>query len=356
MKLLRRIIILLILFLGVVSPAHQPAGAQNDGLIAISPAQSEVAIGAQVTLTLTLADGVDVNAFDLEVTYNPDLLTLVNWTYGDFLTNLADVNEEDDPGRFHLVATQLATPAVSGDGVLLEITFQGLGDGVSAITLARAELADSQGNKLFPTVRDGSVAVGNAEANPATATPAYSPTGTLTQFPTVTQTQAPINTAQPTATVDGSYPVVTSTPMPTNIDVSTGYPNAGTPTRMATRTPSTGVQTAGPGVTATSPDRTGEATAEPQETAATPGLTPTSQTGVEEPLPTEAGEMVPTAEESTPTQADLGQEPTFPQEQDEQGSPLGVWLAVGVGLIVLGGGAFVLLRRQRQNKYNEDLL
>ena len=160
MKLFRFLLFLIILYLWAFAPSPENVAAQDAGSVGVSPGESQVAIGSEVVLEVIIEDGEDVNAFDLIVTYNPDLLTLVNWAYGDFLSNLADVTEENYPGSFHLVATQLATPPVSGDGVLLEITFQGLADGVSTIAITRSELADSQGNKLLPTVSDGSVAVG----------------------------------------------------------------------------------------------------------------------------------------------------------------------------------------------------
>jgi len=337
MKLLRSLIFLMIITLWVFAPRPEPVEAQNDSLVSISPAESQLAIGMEVVLKVVIENGVDVNAFDVILTYNEDLLRLESWAYGDYLTNLADIPVDEEPGMIQIWNTQLATPPVSGAGVLIVLTFEGLADGVSAITLTRAELSDPQGNEMLPAVRDGSVAVGNAEENPATATP------------------TPTSTSTTTATI-----VINNTPTPTNPSASTGYPDSGTPTRAPTRTQQTGVQTTVPGATATS--RPGEATTEPQATEGTPGLTgtsqpqPTDQEGDVVPSPTETGAVIPPAEDSTPTQANVGQEPSTPQGQEEQGSPLGVWLAVGVGLIIFGGVAFVLLRRKRQNTYKEDLL
>jgi hypothetical protein len=323
----------MLLVLAVIFSIPDFVVAQGAGLVRISPEESQVAVGSEVVLEVVIEDGVDVNAFDLIVTYNPDLLSLANWAYGDYLSNLADIPVEEEPGMIQIWSTQLATPPVSGDGVLVTLTFEGLANGVSAITLTRAELSDPQGNKMLPTINNGSIEVGNAQANPATATP------------------TPTSTSTMTATI-----VTNNTPTPASPSASTGYPDRGTPTQAPTRTQRTGVQTTGPGATATSTSQPGEATPEPQETDATRAFTPTTQVGVTEPSSTEPGEVVPPAEDSTPTQADPGQEPSTPPAQDEQGLSLGLWLAMGLGLIVLGGGAFVLLRRQREKNYKEDLL
>ncbi len=161
----------------------QPANAQSQTILAVEPQESEVPLGNQIVLELTVTLGLNINAFDLTVVYVPQVLSFEIWENGVYLKNLASVNMVDDPGTFRLAVTQLAQPSVSGDGVLIALTFNSAGAGESTLNLIDVAFADSQGNLIEPETADGMVAV--------TLSPTFTPTPTPTQTPTTKPTLTP---------------------------------------------------------------------------------------------------------------------------------------------------------------------
>jgi len=184
-----------------------PVYGQGDFTLSITPNYTEVPLGNDLVLTLRAAEGVNLNAFDVTVVYNSDVLTLADWEYGDYFANLASMAVSKQTGSLRVAATQVASPPVSGDGDVLAMTFTTKGQGYSFIDITRAEFADSGGNKLAPEVVNGQVTV--------TLGPTYTPSGTST--PTATRT--PTFTRTPTATRTST---VTSTPVQTQPLPSTG--------------------------------------------------------------------------------------------------------------------------------------
>ena len=112
-----------------------PVLAQGGTVLAVDPAQASVEVNGQREIHLLVTGADNLNAFDVQVEYDSELLTLVRWEFGGLLSNLAVVKRDDLPGSFRLVATQLATPGVSGDGVLLKLFFSGEQTGTSPITI-----------------------------------------------------------------------------------------------------------------------------------------------------------------------------------------------------------------------------
>lgn len=194
-----------------------PVLGQGGTVLAVDPAQASVEVNGEREITLLVTDADNLNAFDVQVEYDPDRLSLSKWAFGDLLSNLAVVKRDDLPGSFRLVATQLATPGVSGDGVLLKLTFRGKLEGSSAITITKAEFARSEGGLSLPELEHGSMTIIAAQP---TATLTHTPTATL--VPTATATKAA--TATPTATrtataLPTATQVASATPVPTNTTV-----------------------------------------------------------------------------------------------------------------------------------------
>ena len=178
-----------------------PVLAQGGTVLAVDPAQASVPVNGQREIHLLVTGADNLNAFDVQVEYDANLLSLAKWEFGDLLSNLAVVKRDDLPGSFRLVATQLATPGVSGDGVLLKLFFSGEQTGTSAITITKAEFARSEGGLSLPQLEHGSMTVIPAQP---TATATRTPTATTTLAPTATATRTP--TATPTATRTATLP------------------------------------------------------------------------------------------------------------------------------------------------------
>ena len=160
MKSRPRLALALILLVSLMLAAFPlPVLAQGGTVLAVDPAQASVEVNGQREIHLLVTGADNLNAFDVQVEYDSDLLSLAKWEFGDLLSNLAVVKRDDLPGSFRLVATQLATPGVSGDGVLLKLTFMGKQEGSSAITITKAEFARSEGGLSLPELEHGSITI-----------------------------------------------------------------------------------------------------------------------------------------------------------------------------------------------------
>ena len=114
-------------------------------------------------VTLEVADGVDIFAFDLFVQYDPSLLSVSQVSLGDFLGGgLFCMDQVNEPGLVHYSCTRFGVDTgVSGSGVLLELTFEALGQGGDTpLSLAGSQLFESQ--NAFPvnlSLENGAVSV-----------------------------------------------------------------------------------------------------------------------------------------------------------------------------------------------------
>jgi len=225
-RLFRQTLFPLLLAVVLTSALFGGASAQAGFALSINPSRTEISVGGQAAVSVLVSDAVNLNAFDIELTYDPQVLTLTNWGFGSFLTQLAQVVLENEPGRFHLVATQLAQPGKTGSGALIELRFTGLKPGESALTLTKGELAEPQGALSYPSLNGGVVRVeASATAAPtATRTPNPTPTATLAGGRTYPTGAAPTNTPGP----GGGLPILTQAPEPTK------RPDEGMPTWAVT--------------------------------------------------------------------------------------------------------------------------
>ncbi len=124
------------------------AGAQSETTLSVSPADTAVILTDTRTISLYITGGVNLNAFDVAVRYDPSLVDYESYAFGSYFSNLAQVYLRDDPGYFRLAATQLATPGVSGDGVVLNLVFRGNAPGISPIIIEMADFAVHGGGPL----------------------------------------------------------------------------------------------------------------------------------------------------------------------------------------------------------------
>ena len=295
-----------------------PVLGQGSTVLAVDPAQASVEVNGQREIALLVTDADNLNAFDVQVEYNGDLLTLVKWEFGDLLSNLAVVKRDDLPGSFRLVATQLATPGVSGDGVLLKLNFSGKLEGSSAITITKAEFARSEGGLSLPELQNGRLNI--LPASP-TATPTAVPTATATQAPTATATQKP-----PTATATRQPPTAapTNTVRPTERPLETADPT------------STGSASGAVQVTQTDPDQP-----EAAETAAASATLPARATA-------ESGEAVAVvADEGRPPEGGSGGGYFLNRRSSSALNSTGIILFIA-GLLAVGIAAGVYSKRKNR--------
>ncbi|MFZ3080098.1 MAG: hypothetical protein WA109_10455 [Bellilinea sp.] len=189
--------------------AALPARAQSSTTLSVTPAASEVLLNDTATIRLYVTGGVEINAFDVAITYNSQKLTLDSWTYGNYLSGLARVYLVNQPGEFRVAATQLAKPGVSGEGTLLVFNFKGVSGGVSPIILTAATFVSTGGMSITPSLEQGTLTV-VLPADPPTATPMPTPVPSATSIPTPMPTEVP--SPKPTLTqISSRTPTVKAT-------------------------------------------------------------------------------------------------------------------------------------------------
>ena len=179
--------------------------AQFETWVFVEPQNVSMLKGESVQITIDIVDGVDLNAFDLTLLYDSNVVALENWMDGAYFSNLAFVLQQSEPGMLRLAATQVGVPAVSGDGKLLTLVFRGLEPGYSEIMIDRVELVNSANELVIPVIQNGVVTINMP--------PTLTNTPTFTQTPT--RTLVPTNTLTPQKTNTGSAATATN-PVPTD--------------------------------------------------------------------------------------------------------------------------------------------
>ncbi len=145
------------LLLCLIVPAL-PARAQTGAHISVMPAVTtiDLSVGNTALVQIYVDDVVELNAYEIILVYDPDVLSLTSWSHGGILKNLMNVIPPvNNPGYLQIAVTQIATPGYTGDGVLLNLNFQASAEGSSPITMTKAELARPNGVQLYPTVHNG---------------------------------------------------------------------------------------------------------------------------------------------------------------------------------------------------------
>jgi|GEM_PF-931370 hypothetical protein len=142
----------LILFTGVIVALSSAVSvglvrAQAETVIAVTPSEGNLWLNAAntVEMEIMISDVVDLQGFDLTITYDPLIVQLAGWAYDDFLTSLVTVSHVETSGSIRLAAVQLAGSPASGEGILFTLTFSGLMPGESAIMIAESKLTTDAG-------------------------------------------------------------------------------------------------------------------------------------------------------------------------------------------------------------------
>jgi hypothetical protein len=186
--------------------------------LSFQPENVEVLIGNTVIMNLDVKNGVNLSGYDLIIRYDPGIEELTSWAHGTYLSNLAVMRAKLQPGIIELAAVQVAKPGVTGDGTLLSLTFTALNSGSTPVYVESIVLATADGQRVYPTLIDGTIIVKSPATE--TRTPTITATNTLTPTrtftSTVTRTPTPVPTLTPTPvffTTQTAYNKTSSTPL-----------------------------------------------------------------------------------------------------------------------------------------------
>jgi hypothetical protein len=131
-----------------------------------------VPVGRSVKVTVQLEDLIDLYGADVELTFDPDILEVIDadpatpgvqihaGAFPDPAEGTIPTNEADNTLGTVRYAVSLLSPAdpVAGSGILCEITFRAKAAGTSALAFELADLSDSTGQVLERETHDGSIA------------------------------------------------------------------------------------------------------------------------------------------------------------------------------------------------------
>jgi len=145
MKRLRLIFaaFLLVLQLGCKDNSSSPP--QNVCALRLSPAQSEITIGEEITLTIEAGDfDQPIFALSIRIAYDSaavDFLAAQLPAQTGFFTDSAICFAQSGSDVIYLTVTQIqGQPEVSGSGSIAELTFRGISTGSSSLEIVSDEL------------------------------------------------------------------------------------------------------------------------------------------------------------------------------------------------------------------------
>jgi general secretion pathway protein D len=115
-----------------------------------TPGTAQVALSSPVTVQLMVESVTDLAAAPLTIKFDPKVLRLTSIRPGSLMSgDGAKINfaEEisNDTGEAAVVLNRTpGTGSVSGSGALLNLTFQAIGKGTATVSIADAELKNTQ--------------------------------------------------------------------------------------------------------------------------------------------------------------------------------------------------------------------
>jgi hypothetical protein len=137
---------------------------------AISIGSIAVGPGATFTLPVEITGGLDVYAYQFDISYDPAVLQMVANNGGSFLSSQGSTifipgTIDNTSGLASFIAETLVGPGpgASGAGTLATLDFSSLGPGSSTIGLSNVVLLDSTFADIPFTVQAGSVVVATPE-------------------------------------------------------------------------------------------------------------------------------------------------------------------------------------------------
>ena len=140
---------------------------QSNATVSVSPASVQSPdVGEELTLSLNIANGVNVAGYQAIVLFDRTAFRLVNFTEGNYLP--ADAFFADptviygglggsaSSSQVTLAANTLAEPS-NGDGTLVTLTFKVIDFKASTLTLSQVYLVDADGKRWEATTESGQV-------------------------------------------------------------------------------------------------------------------------------------------------------------------------------------------------------
>lgn len=140
-------VVLMVCFIPVAAVDAQETGPW----VNFSPDPSYIYINGsnRVTVNVMVQDVENINSIDIKVNFDPTMVTLESYAYGDFLKEIICVVEIQEVNSLWLSCTQMAQPGQSSTGSFMSMTFRGVAEGTTPLTLTRAFLGTKDNQYVY---------------------------------------------------------------------------------------------------------------------------------------------------------------------------------------------------------------
>ncbi len=255
-SMLSLLLVLLVAGYAVVAAGAMAApDQQTETVVSIQPAAQTINVGDTTTVDVQIDNVSDLFGVDLHISFDPSIVKVVDSNPlvpgdqvepGAFLDIsggkgfVVDNSADNTAGTITYAATLLSPASpVSGSGPLVRITFEGIAEGNSAITLDSVLLSDAKANEIPATQRDGSITVEQTPTPPP-------PTGNVVISGTVEDclngagvggatvfiVESPSNST--TTDANGNYVIVATLVLPAEYTIEVTHPNFFSPVQKST--------------------------------------------------------------------------------------------------------------------------
>lgn len=164
------------------SPTSTPISAGTS--VDISPSSGTINVGETTVVNVRIEEVSNLAGAEAHLTYDPNILRILKLEGGGFPSPDFVVQTNTAGGKIDYAAAQLPPhKAVSGSGVFVKITIQGLAAGTSDLNFTSVILADANAKQIMAPTRNGSLTVTDTSNKVLTPTPVSTPVPTPTQTP-----------------------------------------------------------------------------------------------------------------------------------------------------------------------------
>jgi hypothetical protein len=165
----------------VLAALFAPKTTFAEPIVSITPVFQQGNIGDTFSVAINISnlEGVGIGSFDLDILFNNAILSGITYDLGGGLGSGADVinlSTGFSGGSIDLAQVSLLSGldllALQGGSsfTLATLTFQGIANGLSSLTIAQHIFADVDGNELTTAVNNGSIQIGDTEPIPEPST------------------------------------------------------------------------------------------------------------------------------------------------------------------------------------------
>ena len=147
----------------------------SGAVLSVQPVSASVSTGQTFSVTIGVTSVSDLYAYQLDVDFNPAILSAVSVSEGSFLSSAGSTiflpgTIDDTAGTvsFNADTLESAVSGVSGAGTLLTFSFQALTAGNSTVQIENSLLLNSFGEGIVLSTVPSVVTVNTAAPEPAT--------------------------------------------------------------------------------------------------------------------------------------------------------------------------------------------